>query len=716
MNEAQPQSPFSGKGPAEQSTEQSTGGKNNKSENASEASAPPGVLDETKPPLNSDPVGPEVEEATNEGKAAADEPPVDWFEPLEDDDDAHSWDMPSRRDPEEESLAGESEMSGSVASCEKTFKRKFDVRRRNRYDEGWIDWPVLGKGWKRREVIRRSGSSIGQRDVYYLGPGGKRARSRVELFTLLEGIMDLTSFDFKTGVFHDGYKTPIRKRRRKIRDRSSSESSWMEREEGADTPDSNHKPGHSLDGVGIPIKGPQEEGPPREHKVKLKPPASVNGHAGLKDSLLCAVCGALFAGTWYEKQRKRPCCPRCRNFKRKGHQFVHLKKDPESASTDQQKPDDGPETSEQSHPQPNNSDTEDLSVNMDDDDQEDVSTDDDDLWHKRRKRRSCGTCKSCLCRKDCGTCDFCVDKPKFGGRNKKRQKCRLRQCQRQAMLGRAEIGTREGMAKLGRPKPHYTYSRKKSFKRRKGAPDDLSDEEEDYVHPEALNQVGSRQRNGFPDRVPNIRNHTISQMLSTSHMTSSLSAQGPLGRWDVERANIAVDVAKHAWAAPVDDLPMITQIFSLAESPPRRKVDVDSQLFKLMEALRASKLPVLWFAILKEGPQLQLVQCAKRSNMADTAVLIDGGFCYQVTFQKQPLLPTHPLYKEHPTHLSSVSDVVNLLSDLEHYGLCHGLPSPQPPASKGLIIMERASTCDFLVEMNAEVCANCRALCGLYED
>lgn len=55
-------------------------------------------------------------------------------------------------------------------------------------------------------------------------------------------------------------------------------------------------------------------------------------------------------------------------------------------------------------------------------------------WHRKRKRRSCGQCQACQCRRDCGTCDFCVDKPKFGGSNKKRQKCRLRQCQRQAMV------------------------------------------------------------------------------------------------------------------------------------------------------------------------------------------------------------------------------------------------------------------------------------------
>lgn len=65
----------------------------------------------------------------------------------------------------------------------------------------------------------------------------------------------------------------------------------MEREEGADTPDSSYKPGPSLDGTIVASRGPQENGPLREHKVKpfhsptSRPPASVNGHAGSKDSL-----------------------------------------------------------------------------------------------------------------------------------------------------------------------------------------------------------------------------------------------------------------------------------------------------------------------------------------------------------------------------------------------------------------------------------------------
>ncbi|KAM5222187.1 methyl-CpG-binding domain protein 1-like isoform 8-T8 [Ctenodactylus gundi] len=51
----------------------------------------------------------------------------------------------------------------------------------------------------------------------------------------------------------------------------------------------------------------------------------------------------------------------------------------------------------------------------------------------RRQNRKCGACAACLRRMDCGRCDFCCDKPKFGGSNQKRQKCRWRQCLQFAM-------------------------------------------------------------------------------------------------------------------------------------------------------------------------------------------------------------------------------------------------------------------------------------------
>ena len=158
--------------------------------------------------------------------------------------------------------------------------------------------------------------------------------------------------------------------------------------------------------------------------------------------------------------------------------------------------------------------------------------------------------------------------------------------------------------------------------------------------------------------------------------------------------------------------PQITQIFSLAESQARRHVDPRSPLYKLLEELRSAVLPILWYAILVEGPRLQIIQCAKQSRMTDTAVLIEPDFCFRVTVQKQPLLPCHPLYDQHALHLSSVRQVVKLLLDLEGYFVCQGIAMEERPASEGPIILDRALTCDFLVASTVAVCAACSALCG----
>lgn len=47
-------------------------------------------------------------------------------------------------------------------------------------------------------------------------PRGDRFRSRVELVSVLNGILDLTTFDYKTGQFCDGKVPPIRIRSRKV--------------------------------------------------------------------------------------------------------------------------------------------------------------------------------------------------------------------------------------------------------------------------------------------------------------------------------------------------------------------------------------------------------------------------------------------------------------------------------------------------------------------
>ncbi|XP_040597528.1 methyl-CpG-binding domain protein 1 isoform X2 [Mesocricetus auratus] len=75
--------------------------------------------------------------------------------------------------------------------------------------------------------------------------------------------------------------------------------------------------------------------------------------------------------------------------------------------------------------------------------------DEDELpYTNHRQNRKCGACAACLRRMDCGHCDFCCDKPKFGGSNQKRQKCRWRQCLQFAMkrlLPSTGSGSEEGV-------------------------------------------------------------------------------------------------------------------------------------------------------------------------------------------------------------------------------------------------------------------------------
>ncbi|XP_008408719.1 methyl-CpG-binding domain protein 1b isoform X3 [Poecilia reticulata] len=695
-----------------------------KTDNPSEE--PPAPSDDPKEAAEISLVPPvEAKEEEEEGKPAG-EPPMDWFEPLEDDDD----------DPDEESLAGETE---SIAGSERATRHLYQIygyrRKRAHPEEGWVEWPVLGQGWKRKEVVRRSGSSIGQKDVYYLSPRGDRVRSRVELATVLQGT-DLTQFEYKSGKFVEGEIPPVRGRprtKKRYRDRSSSESSWMDRGDGAETPDSHHRLTPNItprnlhsnqtsvslnSSTGESKQSPNSEEKQSEEKIRLPFPSSsrplslpsIKGEFGSEEStLICAKCGISFTGTWYDKQRKRPCCPSCwATSKSIEHPLIRFRKwipcgqcvgchnaidcgqcanckhglqSPEARKRlcrkrrcicpiRKQSPgsvnvtykrsfvdpvdtyEDSNDVTESQHPSLKSSDTENFSANVDLDD-DDMSTDDDDDRHLLPFQ----------------------------------------------MAG-AELGL-DAPLLPGRPRPHYTYSRKSSLKRSQDQQADMDytdddDDDDEDSNPQPLNHSDFGVRNGVPDRFPHISNHNYSQ---PDHQS----------QWDTEKSHTGRNAPKHM-EDDEDEFPMITQIFSLAENPVESGVDLENQLMKLLHSLRSSVLPILWYAIMVEGPQLQLIQCSKQSNMADTIVLIDPGFCYQVTVQKQPLLPIHPLYDIHPSRLGTATDVVSLLLSLERYVVCQGLPTKQLLFDKGPIVLERAATCDFLIKKNERICACCKAL------
>lgn len=129
MNEEASGSPASDRNPMEEKVKQST--EKHKAEAETQAKTQAALPDSpnTKDNPSSALLKETLPETNDEIKSTGGEPPVDWFEPLEDDgdDDDDYGDASSigKNDPEEESLAGESERSESVAGSEKASRKMY---------------------------------------------------------------------------------------------------------------------------------------------------------------------------------------------------------------------------------------------------------------------------------------------------------------------------------------------------------------------------------------------------------------------------------------------------------------------------------------------------------------------------------------------------------------------------------------------------------------
>ncbi|KAJ8371323.1 hypothetical protein SKAU_G00113510 [Synaphobranchus kaupii] len=517
------------------------------------------------PECQAPPVG---AKAQTESTAAGDEPedpPGDWLEPLEDDEeedeDWQSTDLDlsvrvngtKEPEPETESPIGENEKSDGVklqvtggSETLGVFKRR---RRKAEDGEKWLDCPPLGAGWKRKEVFRRSGFSIGKTDTYYISPRGDRVRSKIEMMKLLPGTFDLTNFDFKSGVFLDEASVKLRRKRRKTHNGASTEDGTpSERSfssEKTETPERSHTPhsqattpqrpqltpqpatavgpspptptsfcspprlvrasplaaaitptrrsgsAASLHPTSSPerdyntvpeVLGDLKSSPAFSHPVTKRSPRTLpvshsvgpdsasngeegaTGYAGTAGPLVygCSSCGSSYPGMVFRRPNQKAFCPKCTPEKKpesprnivfrkvgQGQWVLGRASDTKEGITSPPKKTDkiskfgrklklskkprpghlekaDTKRFKKPHAIPQYSDTEDFPGQYDD-------NDDADYGHKKRSRRACWKCDACLRTTDCGRCDFCMDKPKFGGRNKKRQKCRLRQCQSHAM-------------------------------------------------------------------------------------------------------------------------------------------------------------------------------------------------------------------------------------------------------------------------------------------
>ncbi|XP_075771058.1 methyl-CpG-binding domain protein 1-like isoform X13 [Pelodiscus sinensis] len=231
---------------------------------------------------------------------------------------------------------------------------------------------------------------------------------------------------------------------------------------------------------------------------------------------------------------------------------------------------------------------------------------------KSRRSRKCGECEACLLRADCGRCDFCRDKPKFGGENLKRQKCRWRQCLRYAM----------------EPAPPLLLPGSPPVKQEKLEPGwDLAP---------------------VPARAP--------LRMEGRGLARELVVLDPDDEEEEERT------------------PVIMEIYSLGALAGR--APLDPVLREFLAELQEIPLPAHWEVLPPlGGPDLRLVQRSSRSTMASTVIHIRPGLFFQVVARQLPVPPEHEVYATHPARLTTVDEVVELICDLEAYRLCPGWPA-----------------------------------------
>ncbi|XP_076411610.1 methyl-CpG-binding domain protein 1 isoform X18 [Peromyscus maniculatus bairdii] len=345
--------------------------------------------------------------------------------------------------------------------------------------EDWQDCPALGPGWKRREAFRKSGASCGRSDIYYQSPTGEKIRSKVELTRYLGPACDLTLFNFRQGILcYPVPKTHPLPAPNKKKKKPSKPAKAKKRQ------------------VGPQKSEVRKETPRKGRKAGAGAAAGSGAAAGAAPASLpalgcCENCGIRLSRDCIKRQRLKALCKDCRAqriaFNREQRMFRRVgcgectaclvkedcgacsicrlqlphdvaselfckcerrrclrivekdkrdrrKSGSKVAARRHSRAQPLPPRPASQHPEPTELHISDLAPTSP---AEFIyyCVDEDELpyTNHHRQNRKCGACAACLRRMDCGHCDFCCDKPKFGGSNQKRQKCRWRQCLQFAM-------------------------------------------------------------------------------------------------------------------------------------------------------------------------------------------------------------------------------------------------------------------------------------------
>ncbi|XP_041430278.1 methyl-CpG binding domain protein 1 S homeolog isoform X11 [Xenopus laevis] len=549
--------------------------------------------------------------------------------------------------------------------------------------EGWEDWPLLGPGWKRRISVRKSGASCGHIDIYYRSPTGEQMRSKIELAKYLGSSVDLSLFDFRNGVIVDkGHCSPKKKK--------GSQRKSLPADGTVTLP-------HKMPRLSLPMPALEE--------------SEQNGTAE-KSVVRCHGCKVWFAGVEFGKSKinKWHCadcrasrrafnkeqkvykvgllpalhgswqnagcgtCDACKVTENCGHCTICLLRshDPEFGSS----------------------------------------------WKCVRRRclrvlrksDDCGMCQGCCREDDCEGCSVCLDKMHNPDIDIK-EKCLLRRCMNklfysfQKLVHCSPDYKNNDTKKLLIKKPTFIKQKKKKKTDRKGQEKNIPAFHRSSNNPVIIERMKQEAVAAEYEKVEVQERNSSHMKNETSRLIKEETAERDVPHTEeITPLDLNRSIKTEEFITETDDIeeaddstPVIMEIFSLSSY--HTTGDLDKVLQEFMGELNEMPLPAHWEVLAHTGPNLQLVQRSRLSTMADTVIYIQPGLLFHVIVKGHPVPSSHELYNNHPTRLTTVDDVVELICDLEAHQQCVGLLKPRHRSSECRVLVTCGGKCEECCKM-----------------